>query len=227
MKSSVLRTFLFGFFLLIAVSIATTGAFAKDLSPEQIVSLLTPEDAQQPAGERPLLNMEAGDIGKKEDAYGTVPVVRLRRYSSAFDVSDAEAGRDVARMILYSAADKSVEMGLEESAEFFNEIAGILAYSPIVWPEPDIEEFDLCMEDSGILAFVVPDFSENIFLCGRLVSLPDLSLKALGQILIHESVHLAGYRDECAATLIEVRAMQRSGQGLAFRNGYMDKCGIE
>lgn len=42
-----------------------------------------------------------------------------------------------------------------------------------------------------------------------------------------EGAHLDNYGDECDATKIEVYAMRTSGVGLAFKNGYWVRCGIE
>lgn len=105
-------------------------------------------------------------------------------------------------------------------SSLYGKITNILDDRDIIWPKPG---FDLRACGENILAFVIPKFSRNIFLCAHSFS---MSTKALGQTLIHESSHLVGYMNECDATRIEVNAMIGSGDGLEYRNIYMDKCGI-
>ena len=99
-----------------------------------------------------------------------------------------------------------------------------LKASQVIYPKPG-HDFGGCKEN--ILAFVmfhgcVPE--HNIYLCHRVLQ---SSVHAVGQTISHESAHTTGFFNECDATKIEVATMRLSGRGLAFRNGYMDRCGLQ
>jgi hypothetical protein len=102
----------------------------------------------------------------------------------------------------------------------FNTMAIILDTVPVLIA-PDGREFTRCGETT--LAYVVPGLSRSIHLCKLVLA---ESHNSIAQTLIHEAAHLAGYMNECDATILEVAAMKSSGVGLAYRNGYMDRCGL-
>lgn len=103
----------------------------------------------------------------------------------------------------------------------FSAVSGALSRSQVSWPAPG-RDFQACGEST--LAFVFRGGS-TIHLCAR-VAHGRVSDKAAAQILIHEAAHVQGYYNECEATRVEVNAMTLSGEGLAFRNDYMPRCGI-
>jgi hypothetical protein len=90
------------------------------------------------------------------------------------------------------------------------------------WSKPGYD-FKGCTDN--VLAFVLPLRMEQvIYLCSVLAY--SNNVKAIAQTLIHESAHLSGFRNECAASVIEVLAMLSSGEGLAYENSYLDDCKI-
>lgn len=101
----------------------------------------------------------------------------------------------------------------------FVQMANILNRADVRIP-PAGYDFNRCGETT--LAYVVPRVSKTIFLCRLVLSGSSIEIT---QTLIHEAAHLVGYLNECHATAMEVAAMRLSGVGLAYRNGYMDRCG--
>jgi hypothetical protein len=59
------------------------------------------------------------------------------------------------------------------------------------------------------LFYVLPSHRQYIFFCESTV--PFHGEEYLAESLIHESAHLAGYRDECQATHMQVYAMKSAG----------------
>ncbi len=82
--------------------------------------------------------------------------------------------------------------------------------------------YDFVSCDDQTLAYAVVN-GNDIYLCARVFS---KSIDIIAQILIHESIHLNGVRNECITTRIEAHAMINSGIGLQFKNAYFDQCNI-
>jgi hypothetical protein len=87
---------------------------------------------------------------------------------------------------------------------------------------PEGKEFVKCSE--ATLAYTVPALSNTIYICNLLRS---KSPGVIAQSLIHEAAHLVGYNNECDATRMEMAAMNISGLGIAFSNGYVKECGLD
>jgi len=85
------------------------------------------------------------------------------------------------------------------------------------------EGYDYNKCGGSTLAYAYP--GGNIYLCAVLLDNGDPD--AIIQTIIHEGAHVAGYRNECTATKIEVVTMRTAGGGLAYRNDYMNPCGIQ
>lgn len=98
--------------------------------------------------------------------------------------------------------------------------------STIHWTEPGYD-FKACT--GNMLAFLIRGRAD-IYVCAG-VLYGDLHRygepKPLGQIFIHQAAHLEGYWDECETSQVEIGAMRASGEGIAYRNGYLDRCGID
>lgn len=107
----------------------------------------------------------------------------------------------------------------------FSNVQSEFSGSTIRWTEPGYD-FKAC--SGNTLAFVIRG-RDDIHVCSAVLygNLRQFSEpKPLGQIFIHEAAHLEGYWDECEASRVEVNGMKASGEGIAFRNGYLDRCGI-
>lgn len=103
----------------------------------------------------------------------------------------------------------------------FKGVRRALGRATIKWPRPGM---DLRGCKDRVLAFVIP-FVPTIHLCAGAVY-GVYGEKGMAQILIHESAHVARHFDECDATRIEVNAMRMADEGIAFRNGYWQRCGM-
>ncbi len=148
------------------------------------------------------------------DPVKTTNIEQLRISKLGFDAAKA-----LAVAILNTAASHSQP---PESTLFQN--LGIeLAKVNYDIPAPG-EDLRQCVKDKAVLAFVMTNSPETIHICSR--ALQNTSKNKMAQILIHEISHVAGVHNECMATKIEVTAMRMSGKDLAFKNGYMQACGI-
>ncbi len=110
------------------------------------------------------------------------------------------------------------------TSKVFWKVLASLKAAPIEYPN---EGYDFKGCTDRILAFVlsIAGVPQNrIYVCSRTMIEES---PFIAQVLIHEAAHLRGYSSECDATKVEVGAMRHSGRGLVFRNGYMEKCGIE
>lgn len=105
----------------------------------------------------------------------------------------------------------------------FERIAAALAQARIDWPAPG-RQFASCRKDER-QAYVIYRTKE-LRLCHDAVhNRPPVNY--LVQLLVHEGAHLVDIRDECEATRLEVAAMRLSGEGIEFRNAYMERCGLD
>lgn len=137
-----------------------------------------------------------------------------------------EQSRKKGIWILREAAENS----REQWPSLFRKTAEILDKTPIKRPAPN-EEFEDCRKKPGMYAYVTtlwPFGVNTIYLCGSVVRRPDVNRSMLAQLFIHEAAHLLpGYiNDECATTTVEINAMKWSGEGLAFENAFMERCGL-
>jgi hypothetical protein len=98
-----------------------------------------------------------------------------------------------------------------------------LAATTFSWPNPGFE-FTLC--NGATLAYTYVNTSV-VYICRRVIDQTQWQLNELAQIMIHEAAHTIGYANECDASVIEVSAMRYASVGLRFRNGYLEKCGIQ
>ncbi|MBI3552584.1 MAG: hypothetical protein HY077_08690 [Elusimicrobia bacterium] len=125
------------------------------------------------------------------------------------------------------AADSILDAAESNSAPYWamimhNTHEALLGAS-IVIPDYD-SDFAACT--TGTVGFVYMGTSD-IYLCNDTVYGPDSSNQNfVAQVLAHESAHVEGYDNECDASAVEMQAMNASGAGLAFRNWYMDQCGL-
>ena len=103
----------------------------------------------------------------------------------------------------------------------FSGVQNSFLRSQIAWPKAGFD-FNAC--DEGVLAFVIRG-DRTIHLCSAL-AYGFGSADYFAQVFVHESSHINGYFNECDATRIEVNAMRLAGHDLAFKNGYMERCGI-
>ena len=143
--------------------------------------------------------------------------MQFDRQSMEF-TSDVKGGISKSHSILSSARTKSSG----KWPGIFSNVQGKLGRTTVTWPSRG-QNFKAC--GANVLAFVIRGVNK-IHLCAQ-VAHGNPSVNYMAQILIHESAHLALYWDECDATRVEVNAMRSSGAGLAFRNGYMTRCGIQ
>ncbi|MEK6774959.1 MAG: hypothetical protein AABY64_13540 [Bdellovibrionota bacterium] len=119
-----------------------------------------------------------------------------------------------------SILDEASRNSSSNNPGIFKQIRNTLASSDLAWPQHG-SDFTNC--SATTLAYVVPSTApRTIFLCQRIVHAAEV---AIAQTLIHEAAHLyLGNTDECAATAIEVVAMEDSGVGLAYKNSYISSC---
>jgi len=82
------------------------------------------------------------------------------------------------------------------------------------------EEFKGC--SSRVLAFAIVG-KPDIYLCKLAFSYEKVYV---GQIVIHETAHTMGIRDECVATQVERLVMNAAGVP-PFDNGYVSECGLD
>jgi hypothetical protein len=130
-----------------------------------------------------------------------------------------ESARASAEKYLHSALQKASD---PRSQDLLAKMGNALRTARLDVP-PDGHDLRTCIEESAVLAFVNLVSPHTIHICARARS---ASEKKLSQVLVHETAHVAGVHDECAATEIEVQVMRASGARLPFRNGYMKNCGI-
>ena len=133
---------------------------------------------------------------------------------------ETETVRNLALTILNEASDRS---SIPE-ATIYKTVSLALKYAAFKLPPPG-KDLRQCLTEKNVLAFVMSSQLGTIHLCAR--ALKGTSWKKLAQIFIHEATHVAGVRDECISTRIEVGAMRNSGRGLSFKNGYMQRCGVK
>lgn len=98
-----------------------------------------------------------------------------------------------------------------------------LARIPIHVPDPG-RDFEDC--GGADLAFLdnAPGRASAIYLCAA--ALGTRLDEDIAQVLIHESAHLIVGSDECAATGLELQAVDLGG-GRPFANGYCEQCGFD
>jgi hypothetical protein len=123
---------------------------------------------------------------------------------------------------------RSVQLLTDNASKTLAKIASLrLGQSMLRWPRTGTN-FRHCNQTGGPVAFTLPrDFDfKNIFLCHKTL-FEYFSEQMLSQILIHESIHLAGVLDECEASLWEKKVMTHGAGGLAYYTGHMRRCGIE
>lgn len=167
-----------------------------------------------------------GDLRKRIDSRELPPGAR----------SLGTAGRQGVDERFIAGAKKQALWILGEAAqgatgnwpELLQRTAGALEAAKVRWPEPG-EDLGKCREKRNTYAYassIWPFGGNTINLCARIAHRPGIRRELLAQIFIHEAVHLlSGYSgDECAATAVEVYAMERSGEGLASDNAYMADC---
>ncbi len=130
-----------------------------------------------------------------------------------------EKAKEVALSILGTAAEQSAP----PMDALFRSMIAALARVNFDTP-PTGKDLRECKQNKAVLAFVMLQSPNTIHLCAR--SLRTTSAKKLAQVLIHETSHVVGVHDECQATQVEITAMRASKAGLAFKNGYMQRCGL-
>jgi hypothetical protein len=113
-------------------------------------------------------------------------------------------------LIINTQADNSVEAYDKMRAVWERGI-------PIRYSESG-PDFERCLSKPGLLASTG---GTDISMCRTLIDNEDLIGAA--QVLIHETAHIAGNRNECYATLLELSAMEKAGLP-SFSNGYVDEC---
>lgn len=134
--------------------------------------------------------------------------------------SSLETARRHAQTLLHSAGKKASD---PRAATLFGSMANALGRASLDVPPPG-RDLKACVEDPRTLAYVNTLTPGVIHICARASR---ASAKRLGQVLIHETAHVVGVHDECAATRIEVAVQRAAGGRLSFKNGYMKGCGIE
>jgi flagellar biosynthesis/type III secretory pathway protein FliH len=119
---------------------------------------------------------------------------------------------------------KAVERTSSESDRaLLEKMRQVLENSNIAIPKEG-HDHKACLGDSAVLAFVNQLIPNKIFVCKRAAA---ASENRLTQVLIHEAAHLAGVFDECDATKVEVAVVRSMQKRLSFKNGYMERCGIQ
>ncbi len=135
-----------------------------------------------------------------------------------------ERARTQAKQVLMRAWRRTKN---EQRAAMYSTLYKTLEGAPIAAPERG-QEHPGCARPILAYAYVPQNgrkIDPTIYICGWVVQDAFYSQpKALGQTMIHESAHLSGVSDECDTTQIEIDAMRDSGEGIAFRNGYIDDC---
>lgn len=109
----------------------------------------------------------------------------------------------------------------------FKEAKRALSRSTIHFPLEG-SDFNYCIDNPRTLAFVYVG-EPNIYLCANLLDNTARlggTMNAMAQTLIHESVHVMGYSNECTATSVEIQAMRLAVGKLAYENCYMERCGF-
>ncbi len=102
------------------------------------------------------------------------------------------------------------------------QVRNSLTSTDIVMEYP--EDNGACADEiDGItLAYVkTPTETSDINVCSIAL---EYSNEILAQVLIHESIHIAGVEDECGTTYIETHIVHFAGQK-PFENGYVESCG--
>lgn len=169
----------------------------------------------------PIAETSASDFVQMEDADLEVDSAD----SLGFEVQRAVgksiigAARSFAEDLLHRAAE-NVESTV--TSQLFNTMQGALDHATIRVAKKG-KSFKECVQDKAVLAFVMSNHPNTIHVCPRAAAADP---KSLAQVLIHETAHVVGIHDECKATATEVTAMRGSGANLAFKNGYMKRCGI-
>jgi hypothetical protein len=96
--------------------------------------------------------------------------------------------------------------------------------SHITWNN-EFKKYRFCSEDA--LAYAIPSLGRNV---PRIVICPDLYLQSeaiLTQVLIHEAAHTVFPGKECAASIIEVFALEFSNINYPIKSGYWDRCKLD
>lgn len=119
----------------------------------------------------------------------------------------AEEGRQVGLAVLYAARRNTRRPVFDRMYEKLEKAR--LMTTPVG------ERWKHCGANDLAFAFAGGD---EIYLCSKYY---DKDAVGRGQIMIHEAAHLIGRKDECAATKLELDAMQHSQVGIAFLNGYL------
>jgi|GEM_PF-3792884 len=83
--------------------------------------------------------------------------------------------------------------------------------------------YKTCRPEARNTGFVKSTKGTTIYVCQGSENEP---IGAKAQFLIHESSHLAGMKNECDATRMEIEAMTLGAGAPADRNGYADRCGL-
>ncbi len=130
-----------------------------------------------------------------------------------------EDGKGRALRILTASAERTKDA---DQRTLFTSVYYSLLGADIQWPQ-DHKDFEGCRKN--VLAFVKVK-SNTISLCRTIVHDRDFDSRSLAQVLVHEGVHVDGYRDECVATRVEVASMRLSRAGLQFQNDYWKRCGM-
>lgn len=205
--------------LFLAVLFAlSSSTYASDQKDEifNLVPGLSSESAHYPyiPGVDVLTDPHAADlVESNSEAAG---------YTEAEAVSKISAGRSTA-LTYISQARQNPKMSADVLT-ILGQLSTKLSATPIVYPTPG-QDFKGC--DEGTLAFVIPSKSNRMFICAYVLNTEFSEAKPFAQIMSHETAHLIGYHNECDATLIELLVMFGSGEGTAFRNGYVSKCGFD
>lgn len=166
----------------------------------------------------PTSNITAPDVVTDPAALEQRPAARTspKVMDKSAGLATIELARDYADGYL-RAAYKEVD---STYSKWFSASRYGLSNATIQFPKEGYD-FAACTEKT--LGFVYLYDKSRIYLCGY--ALDNLRSQGLAQVLVHESAHLAGLRNECDATLIEITAMLFGRGSLVFRNGYVEKCG--
>jgi hypothetical protein len=102
----------------------------------------------------------------------------------------------------------------------YHKLKGVVIH----WPNPG-REYQNCT--GSILAFSSPN-TNDIYVCRRVIDGDAWQINEVAQTLIHQAAFTTGMCNLCDAAKIEVAAMRLSSLGaVAYRNGFLDRCGIE
>jgi|CXWL01.1.fsa_nt_gi hypothetical protein len=207
------------FALLMTIPLSQAFA-AQEIKVSDVVTPLveTFNEAAVLAPEIDGVELAAPDVLTDPSSADEVRSATLQFDSQALNADgNIRAGIENSHSILNTAREKS--SGNWRS--IFTNVQGRLNGTTVTWPNRG-QDFKACRANT--LAFVIRGINK-IHLCAGLAH-GGQSANYLAQTLIHEGAHLAQFWNECEATKVEVNAMRVSGVGLAFRNGYMAKCGI-